>query len=131
VFNGVTIADTRRSKRVLETSHPPNYYIPIEDIDQGCLDKAGGVSMCEWKGQALYFNIVVGDRRAARAAWGYPSPSTPFAAIKNHLAFYAGPMDACFVDGEKVVPQPGEFYGGWITKEIIGPFKGEPGTMFW
>ncbi len=131
VFNGVVIADTTRAYRVLETSHPPVYYIPPADILQTCLEPTAGFSWCEWKGQAEYYTVVVGGRRAEAAAWYYANPTPAFAAIKNYVAFYAGPMDACYVDGEKVTPQPGEFYGGWITHDIVGPFKGEPGTGGW
>lgn len=131
VFKGRTIADTRRAKRVLETSHPPNYYIPREDIDMDRLERVPGVSLCEWKGQAAYYDVVVDRKRAERAAWEYLFPKEPFSAIKDHLAFYAEPMDACYVDDETVVPQPGGFYGGWITSDVVGPFKGEPGTRFW
>jgi uncharacterized protein (DUF427 family) len=131
VFNGATIADTRRARRVLETSHPPNYYIPGEDIEMHHLVRVPGISLCEWKGQAVYYDLVVGGRRAERAAWEYPAPTASFSAIKHHVAFYAGPMDGCYVDDEKAIPQPGGFYGGWITSDIVGPFKGEPGTMSW
>jgi uncharacterized protein (DUF427 family) len=130
-FNGATIADTRRAKRVLETSHPPNCYIPRDDILMDRLVRVPGSSLCEWKGEAVYYDLTVGDERAERVAWEYPAPTASFAAIKDHLAFYAGPMDACYVDDERVVPQPGGFYGGWITSDIVGPFKGEPGTSFW
>jgi uncharacterized protein (DUF427 family) len=131
VFNGVTIADTRSAKRVLETSHPPVYYIPPEDIRMEYLTKVEGGSYCEWKGRAEYFTVVVGDRKAERAAWFYPDPTEPFAAIKDYVAFYPGMMDSCTVGGERVRPQPGGFYGGWITDDIVGPFKGEPGTLGW
>jgi uncharacterized protein (DUF427 family) len=131
VFNGVTIADTREAKRVLETSHPPVYYIPRKDVRMEYLAEAAGSSFCEWKGQARYYTVGVDSRRAERAAWSYPAPVRGYAAIVDHLAFYAGPMDACTVDGERVKPQPGGFYGGWITADIVGPFKGEPGTMGW
>lgn len=131
LFNGVAVADTRRALRILETSHPPNYYIPCADVAMGRLVLVAGSSVCEWKGRAVYYDVVAGDRRAPRAAWGYPDPAPPYAAIKDHVAFYPGPMDGCFVDDEKVTPQPGKFYGGWITRDIVGPFKGEPGTMFW
>lgn len=131
VFNGVLLADSRRAWRVLETSHPPVYYIPPEDIRMGCLRPAAGRSFCEWKGQAGYYDVLVGDKRAANAAWCYPKPTPAFAGIKDHIAFYPRPMDACHVDGELVQPQPGEFYGGWITSDIVGPFKGEPGTWGW
>ena len=131
VFNGIVIADTRRAYRVLETSHPPVYYIPPEYIQMQHLEPADGRSFCEWKGQASYYTVHVGNKRAVKVGWTYPRPTPPFAPIKNHVAFYAGPMDACTVDGERVTPQPGDFYGGWITAEIVGPFKGEPGTMGW
>lgn len=131
VFNGVPIADTQGAKRVLETSHPPVYYIPRKDVRMEYLEEVVGSSTCEWKGQARYYTVGVGDRRAERAAWSYSDPRPNYAAIKDHLAFYAGPMDVCTVDGEPVEPQPGGFYGGWITADIVGPFKGEPGTMGW
>lgn len=131
VFNGVTIVDTCKAKRVLETSHPPVYYIPQADIQMEYLVEEVGSSFCEWKGQARYYTVAVGNRRAERAAWSYPDPRQNYAALKDHLAFYAGPMDACTVDGELIEPQPGGFYGGWITDDIVGPFKGEPGTMGW
>jgi len=131
VFGGVTLADTRRASRVLETSHPPVYYIPPEDVLTECLTRAPGESYCEWKGLASYYTIAIGDKRAENAAWFYPDPTPAFAALKNYVAFYPGRMDACFVDAERVLSQPGEFYGGWITSEIVGPFKGEAGTLGW
>jgi len=131
VFNGIAVAETRRAKRVLETSHPPVYYIPPEDVRMAHLVEASGPSWCEWKGRASYYDVVVGDKRAVRAAWTYHEPSERFEGIKDHVAFYAGPMDACYVDGERVRPQPGGFYGGWITDDVVGPFKGEPGTQRW
>lgn len=132
VFNGATIADTTRGYRVLETSHPPGYYFPPDDVDADALVVvAGKRSWCEWKGQACYYDVRVGERIARQVAWGYRSPTPSFANIKDHISFYAGPMDACFVDGEEVTPQPGSFYGGWITSDIVGPFKGIPGSMGW
>jgi uncharacterized protein (DUF427 family) len=131
VFNDVTIADSSNAKRVLETSHPPVYYIPKKDIDMKYLSRAPGISFCEWKGEAIYFTVAVGGRRAERAAWAYPEPTPAFASIKDHLAFYPGMMDACYVDGERVKHQRGGFYGGWITSDLVGPFKGEPGTHNW
>ena len=131
LFNGQVIADTRRAKRVLETSHPPVYYIPPEDIRSDTLTPAPGQSYCEWKGTAGYYTIIVGDKQATNAAWFYPDPTPAFAALKNYVAFYPGRMDACFVNEERVTPQPGDFYGGWITSNIIGPFKGDPGTTGW
>lgn len=131
VFNGVTIADTRRAKRVLETSSPPVYYIPPEDVRMECLTRTSQGSFCEWKGHAGYYTVIVGDRRIENAAWYYPNPTPNFLSIRNYVAFYASRMDACLVDGERVRPQAGDFYGGWITHEIVGPFKGEPGTRAW
>ncbi len=131
VFNGVTIAETHRAQRVLETSHPPVYYIPPEDVRMAHLVEAAGSSWCEWKGRARYYDVVVEGKKAERAAWAYPQPRTDFESIKDHVAFYAGPMDGCTVDGERVKPQPGGFYGGWITSDVVGPFKGDPGTLGW
>lgn len=131
VFAGVTVADTRRAKRVLETSHPPVYYLPPEDVRRDCLTRTARSSLCEWKGRAVYDTVRVGDREAVDAVWSYPDPTADFAALKNYLAFYPSRMDACLVDGERVQAQPGDFYGGWVTHEIVGPFKGEPGTGGW
>lgn len=131
VFNGVVIADTRRALRILETSHPPVYYIPPEDIRMTYLTPGSGHSFCEWKGEARYYTVAVDGRRVENAGWYYPNPTRDFAAIRDHVAFYAAPMDACLVDEERVRPQPGNFYGGWITGDIAGPFKGEPGSMGW
>jgi uncharacterized protein (DUF427 family) len=125
------IAESRRTWRVLETSHPPVYYIPPQDIRSAYLAPSHGGSWCEWKGRAAYFDIVVGEKVAQKAAWSYPNPTKSFAAIKDHVAFYAGLMDRCLVDGEEVIPQPGGFYGGWITSDVVGPFKGAPGTSGW
>jgi uncharacterized protein (DUF427 family) len=131
IFNGVTIAETEKAYRVLETSHPPVYYLPPQDIQMEYLELAQGQSFCEWKGLARYYNITVGDRQVLKAAWFYPQPRSAFAPIQDYLAFYPGKMDACYVNGELVTPQPGNFYGGWITSQIVGPFKGEPGTWGW
>jgi uncharacterized protein (DUF427 family) len=131
VFNGIKIVDSCNAQRVLETSHPPVYYIPERDIQMHYLVKEKKSSYCEWKGRAEYYSVVVGNRRTEKVTWSYPNPSAAFKSIKGHFAFYAGPMDVCYVDGERVVPQPGGFYGGWITKDILGPFKGEPGTQGW
>lgn len=131
IFNGVAIADTHRAKRVLETSHPPVYYIPPEDIQQQYLKQTSRSTYCEWKGQAAYYTIQVGDKQAQDAAWFYPSPTSRFASLKDYVAVYPSRMDACYVDGEQVQPQPGDFYGGWITKDIVGPFKGSAGTWGW
>ncbi|NIR52742.1 DUF427 domain-containing protein [candidate division KSB1 bacterium] len=131
VFNGITIADTHRAKRVLETSHPPVYYIPPEDIQMEYLMKTPGGSVCEWKGIAQYYSLVVDNKRADKAAWYYSDPTSAFQPIRNYVAFYAERVDACYIDGERVTPQPGSFYGGWITREIVGPFKGKPGSWGW
>lgn len=131
VFNGVTIAETRRAIRVLETSSPPVYYLPPEDIEMDYLSRTDHGSFCEWKGNAAYYTVSVGDKQADNAAWYYPNPTPDFMQIRDYVAFYAGKMDACFVDGERVQPQAGDFYGGWITHDIVGPFKGEPVTRGW
>ena len=131
VLGGETIADTTSGWRVLETSHPPVYYLPPWDVRPGALVSAAGRSLCEWKGAALYFDVTGGAARVRRAAWGYPDPTEPFLPIRDHVAFYPGAMDACFVGDERAKPQPGGFYGGWITSGIVGPFKGEPGTEGW
>ncbi len=132
MFGGVAIADTTRSHRVLETTHPPVYYVPSGNVRAGVLEPSrGGTTFCEWKGSATYFDVVVGDRRAERAAWSYPDPSTGFEPIRDALAFYCAPMDACFVGDEQATPQPGGFYGGWVTSGIAGPFKGALGTAGW
>jgi uncharacterized protein (DUF427 family) len=131
VFGGVLIVDAPRCFRVLETSHPPVYYIAPDFILPGVLEPAAGSSVCEWKGRAAYFDVLAGGRRAAAAAWCYPAPTPAFAALSGCFAFYAGHMDECRVNGEVVMPQPGGFYGGWITADIVGPFKGQPGSMGW
>ena len=131
VLGGVLIASTTAALRVLETSHPPTYYLPRDDFAVGSLRPAEGRSFCEWKGVAAYLDVVGGDAVAPRAAWYYPEPSPAFAAVAGHVALYPGAMDRCLVDGEVVRPQPGGFYGGWITSRVVGPFKGDPGTRFW
>ena len=131
VLGGVTIADTRRAYRVLETSHPPNYYFPPDDVVSGALRRVAGSSFCEWKGRAHYFDVHGGDRVASAAAWAYDAPSERFAAIRGYVAFYPALVDACFVDGERAEPQDGGFYGGWVTSTVVGPFKGGPGSRGW
>ena len=130
-LGGVVVASTRASYRVLETSHPPTYYLPREAFADGVLRAAEGSSYCEWKGRAAYYDLVAGTAVAARAAWCYPEPAPGFEAIAGHLAVYPGLVDRCTVDGEVVEPQPGGFYGGWITSRVTGPFKGAPGTQGW
>jgi len=131
IFDGEIIADTTATMRALETSHPPVYYIPPQDIDMHYLRKVAGGSLCEWKGRAQYFDVGNRGKVVEKAAWAYPHPTPAFASIRDYIAFYPGLMDACYVGGERVQPQPGGFYGGWITSDIVGPFKGEPGTMYW
>ena len=131
LFGGRTIAETTAAFRVLETSHPPVYYLPRSAFSGCVLALAAGESFCEWKGIAHYWSIRAGDAAADRAAWSYPNPTAAFAAIRDHLAVYAGKMDACFVGDEAVTPQPGGFYGGWVTSDLKGPFKGGPGSAGW
>ncbi|MEL6928086.1 MAG: DUF427 domain-containing protein [Cyanobacteria bacterium J06600_6] len=132
VFNEVTIARSSSTYRVLETSHPPVYYIPPEDIKMEYLEPiALGRSFCEWKGLAGYYNLSVEEKLVLNAAWYYPQPTAEFLPIANYLAFYSSKMDACYVDGELVKSQAGDFYGGWITQDIVGPFKGEAGSWGW
>ncbi len=131
VLGGVVIASTRASYRVLETSHPPTYYLPSEAFADGSVRPAEGSSFCEWKGVASYYDLVAGTTVAAAAAWAYPEPTRGFETIAGHLAVYPALVDRCTVDGEVVEPQPGGFYGGWITSRVTGPFKGAPGTRGW
>jgi uncharacterized protein (DUF427 family) len=132
IFNGTTIAETGDGLRVLETSHPPVYYFPPEDVSWEFLRHVPGKSsFCEWKGSAVYHDVVVDDRTLPAAAWSYPSPRSRYAQLRDYLAFYPQAMDACLVNGEKARPQPGGFYGGWITRDVKGPFKGTPGSHFW
>ncbi|MGI9822813.1 DUF427 domain-containing protein [Agromyces sp. Marseille-Q5079] len=130
-LGGTTIASTRDVLRVLETSHPPVYYIPIEEFAPGTVVPALGSSFCEFKGTARYYDLLSGATIAERAGWEYPSPAPGFEVLTGRIAVYAGRVDACTVDGELVVPQPGGFYGGWITSNIVGPFKGGPGSSGW
>lgn len=132
VLGGVPIVDSTRALRVLETSHPPTYYVPPEDVLHGVLSEVPDKrSLCEWKGEAHYYDVRAGGRRAAAAAWAYPEPIESSGMLPGFVAFYAQAMDECRVDGELVTPQPGGFYGGWITSHVVGPFKGEPGSWGW
>lgn len=131
VHGDVTVATTTRAVRTLETSHPPTYYLPPADIAAGVLQPSAQRSFCEWKGVAVYFDVHVGGAILRDVAWSYPEPSAAFASLRDHVAFYAAPFDGCFVGGERVTPQPGGFYGGWITTDLAGPFKGVPGSRFW
>ena len=130
-FGGRLVARTDTALRVLETSHPPTYYLPMTSFVEGALRPAPGGSLCEWKGRAAYLDVVAGDAVAHGAAWHYPRPTRAFAEIAGHVALYPGAMDRCTVDGEVVRAQPGGFYGGWVTSSVVGPFKGDPGTMSW
>jgi uncharacterized protein (DUF427 family) len=128
---GIVVADTTQSLRVLETSHPPTYYLPLDAFADGVLRQGEGASWCEWKGQASYLDLVVGESVLPAVAWTYPRPTKGFEALVDHVALYPGRVDRCTVDGEVVQPQPGSFYGGWITSRVTGPFKGAPGTSGW
>ena len=130
-FGGELIADTARAQRVCETGAPPTYYLPREDVRSAFLRPKSGRSVCEWKGVAAYYSLEVGDRFADGAVWYYPMPDPSYASLHGQLAFMAGRVDACFVGDKRVTPQPGDYYGGWITPGIVGPFKGEAGTEGW
>ena len=127
---GTVVADTSRAQRVLETSQPPAYYVDPADVRTELLRPSTHTTFCEWKGLATYFDVVVGNTVAADAVWTYRSPTPGFASIRDHLAFYAQRLD-CSVDGEAVVANEGTFYGGWITRDVVGPFKGGIGTAHW
>ena len=131
VAGGLVVAETTRGFRVLETSHPPVYYFPPEDVDGSILRPCVGESWCEWKGAARYYDIQVPERTIAQAAWYFPRPTAEFRPLANYVAFYPSKMDACYVGEEQVEAQPGDFYGGWITPRLEGPFKGGPGTLHW
>ena len=130
-FAGATIADTTDGFRVLETSHPPVYYIPRTDIRDEVLVEADGQSFCEFKGLARYWSLSRNGQFSQSAGWSYPVPTPAFDAIRNHIAFYESRVEACWVGDERVQAQAGDFYGGWITSKVVGPFKGAPGTMGW
>ncbi|MGF1514231.1 MAG: DUF427 domain-containing protein [Elainellaceae cyanobacterium] len=131
LFNSKTLIDSQRAMRVLETSHPPVYYVPPEDAQMAHFQPAARRSFCEWKGVAAYYTITVGDQTAEQAAWYYPDPTEAFAPIKGYIAVYPSRMEACYLDDEQVQAQAGDFYGGWITSNIVGPFKGSAGTWGW
>ncbi len=133
IFNGITIADTYSGFRVLETSHPPTYYFPPEDVKLEFFAETERHTFCEFKGVASYYTIKLGDRFSKNAAWFYRNPVERYAPMHSHIAFYASRVDECYVDDERVIPQGGDFYGGWITSDIDGPFKGDPNqsTILW
>lgn len=130
-FGGQTIAITLAPVRVLETSHPPNYYFPLDSVLPGAIVPIDKTTFCEWKGVASYFDVVRGDHVAPAAAWTYHDPSPGFEIIRDYVAFYPKPMEVCLVGGDFVRPQPGGFYGGWITADVVGPFKGVEGSEGW
>ncbi len=129
-LGGILVAETTRALRVLETHHAPTYYLPPEDI-RAIMRPVQGTSFCEWKGVARYFDVIAGAATAPRAAWSYDHPTDRFAPLAGHLAFYAGLMDGAWVGDLRVVPQPGDFYGGWTTPNLYGQIKGAPGTRHW
>lgn len=131
IHRGVTIVDSDKAWRTLETSHPPTYYIPQADIAMEYLRPNPRRTMCEWKGQAHYWDVEVAGHAIEAVAWSYSNPTPSFAPIRDFLAFYPDPLDECLVDGERITPQPGQFYGGWISQYEAGPFKGIPGSRFW
>jgi uncharacterized protein (DUF427 family) len=132
IFNGVEIANTSAAHRILETSHPPTYYIPKKDVRMELLaESKGGGSFCEFKGRARYWSINADGKVSEKAAWSYPNPSQAFVDIADDLSFYASKVDECYVDDVQVMAQEGDFYGGWITPNLKGPFKGGPGTSGW
>jgi uncharacterized protein (DUF427 family) len=128
---GITIADTMKALRVLETASPPTYYLPPADVATQYLVPGRGQSFCEWKGVAEYWDLALEGAEVSQVAWRYPNPDQAFEDLRGYFAFYAGRVEACWVGEERVRPQPGEFYGGWITDSVVGPFKGEPGTQGW
>lgn len=125
------IADSKNACRVIETASPPTYYIPKADIQMEYLEPSNRSTICEWKGRARYWSLRVGENFSLNAAWSYPEPREGFELITDYIAFNASKVDDCFVENEKVLPQPGDYYGGWITSSVVGPFKGEPGTEGW
>lgn len=124
----IIIASTSQSCRMLETASPPTFYLPADDVDWGALVEFPGSSVCEWKGAARYWALAT--EASVPIAWDYPRPRARYERLKDYVSFYPGRIH-CFVDGERVKPQPGQFYGGWITSAVVGPFKGEPGTGHW
>ncbi len=130
-FAGEVIVQTTQAYRVLETSHPPVFYVPPEDVRSEFLRPSRRRTYCEFKGEASYYDLVAGEREVREAAWCYPEPSSRYEVIRDYIAFYPSRVDAAWVDDERVQPQSGDFYGGWITADIEGPFKGGPGTSGW
>ncbi len=125
------VASTTRGLRVLETSQAPAYYFPLDDVAADLIRPSRTSTYCEWKGRASYLDVVVGGRVILDAAWTYPTPAPAVTAIAGDLAFYAARVDRCWVGDDIVSPNDGDFYGGWITPRVVGPFKGGPGTLGW
>jgi len=131
-FAGETVAETSAALRVLETASPPTIYLPVADVRMDLLRAIPGKhTLCEWKGKADYVDVVVGDEVAEAAAFFYSDPRDAFAQLRDHVSFYPGRVDGAFLGLERVRPQAGPFYAGWITDDIQGPFKGDPGTQGW
>ena len=131
VVDGEIVAETTRGQRVLETAGAPVYYLPLVDVRMDLLERSERTTMCEWKGKAVYFHYAGSGRPRANVAWSYPDPNPGYEAIGDHLAFYASRVDEAWVGDERATPQPGRFYGGWVTSRVVGPFKGEPGSEGW
>jgi uncharacterized protein (DUF427 family) len=131
LVDGVTIADSIRAQRVLETAGPPVYYLPPDDVRMDLLTPSSHGSVCEWKGAASYHTLVLPGRTVRSVAWSYRDPNPVFERIRDHLAFYPARVDEAWVGAERATPQPGGFYGGWVTSRVVGPFKGGPGTGHW
>jgi uncharacterized protein (DUF427 family) len=130
-YAGVALAQTSQGLRVLETSSPPVYYFPPNDVRTEFLDPMIHTTLCEWKGAATYWNVNIRGRRQEAVGWTYEEPDEGFEQLKSYFAFYAGIVDACYVGSERVVPQASDYYGGWVTSNIVGPFKGIPGSERW
>jgi uncharacterized protein (DUF427 family) len=130
MLGDIEIARSSRAMRLLETASPPTFYLPPQDVRTEYLHKVSGTSICEWKGKAQYWSVQAGDQRVDRVAWSYPGAYAPYEAIRDWFCFYPSRVD-CFVNDQRVRAQPGDFYGGWITDEVKGPFKGDPGTQGW
>ena len=131
IFNQQTIVETDGALRVLETSHPPNIYVPLGAVSPEVLRRNNQRTLCEWKGFAVYWDVMVGSRMAESSAWSYAEPRPGYEELSGFVSFYPALMDGCYLGDEVVTPQPGNFYGGWITSDVVGPFKGAEGTRGW
>jgi uncharacterized protein (DUF427 family) len=130
LHEGQTIAESTETVRILETASPPTFYVPPSDVRTDLLERARGASICEWKGSATYWSLRSASGLVPNVAWSYETPFPDFTSVSGYLSFYPSKLE-CYVDDQRVKPQPGDFYGGWITSEIVGPFKGDPGTSGW